>query len=93
MYHDAVLNRLFDRVIVEYAEFHFYAWDDDRDEVVGVGNAVPAAWDGKVAGLPDGASTPSSKPGSPTAPRHPTSSRRFRSRSRPNTAGTASAAA
>jgi len=54
MYHDAVLNRLFDRVLADYAEFHFYAWDDEREEVVGVGNAIPAAWDGDVASLPDG---------------------------------------
>lgn len=54
MYHDAVLNRLFDRVIADYAEFQFYAWDDEREEVVGVGNAIPAAWDGDVASLPDG---------------------------------------
>ena len=54
MYHDPVLNRLFGRVIEEYPEFQYYAWDDERDEVVGVGNAIPAAWDGDVASLPDG---------------------------------------
>lgn len=54
MYHDAVLERLFDRVIAEYAQFHFYVWDDEREEVVGVGNAIPAGWDGDVASLPDG---------------------------------------
>jgi GNAT superfamily N-acetyltransferase len=54
LYHDAVLNRLFDRVIAERAAFQFYAWDDEREEVVGVGNAIPAAWDGDIASLPDG---------------------------------------
>jgi len=54
MYHDTVLNELFGRVISEFAEFQFYAWDDERNEVVGVGNAVPTAWDGKIASLPDG---------------------------------------
>src|SRR6266516_4423774 len=54
MYHDPVLDRLFDRVIGEYAEFHFYVWDDEREEVVGGGNAIPAAWDGNGASLPDG---------------------------------------
>jgi GNAT superfamily N-acetyltransferase len=54
MYHDPVLNRLFGRVIEEYPEFQFYAWDDEREEVVGVGNAVPGTWDGKSASLPDG---------------------------------------
>ncbi len=54
MYHDPILGRLFDRVISEYAEFQFYAWDDECEEVVGVGNAIPAAWDGRTSTLPDG---------------------------------------
>jgi GNAT superfamily N-acetyltransferase len=54
MYHDPVLNELFARVIDEFAEFQFYAWDDERSEVAGVGNAIPAAWDGEIASLPDG---------------------------------------
>jgi GNAT superfamily N-acetyltransferase len=53
MWHDPVMNRLFGRVVSEYAEFQFYAWDDDREEVVGVGNAVPTAWDGDAATLLD----------------------------------------
>lgn len=53
VYHDAVLERLFGRVIAEYAKFHFYAWDDEREEVVGAGNSIPAAWDGDVPSLPD----------------------------------------
>jgi GNAT superfamily N-acetyltransferase len=54
LYHDPVLERLMGRVIAEYAEFQFYAWDDEREEVVGAGMAVPAPWDGDAAGLPDG---------------------------------------
>jgi GNAT superfamily N-acetyltransferase len=54
MYHDPVLERLFGRVISEYAEYHFYAWDDEREEVVGGGNAIPATWDGQDETLPDG---------------------------------------
>jgi GNAT superfamily N-acetyltransferase len=54
MYHDDVLDRLFGRVVAEHPEFLFYAWDDEREEVVGAGHAVPAAWDGVVATLPDG---------------------------------------
>jgi GNAT superfamily N-acetyltransferase len=53
MYHDAVLERLFGRVIEEYARFQFYAWDDEGEEVVGVGNAIPATWDGQVETLLD----------------------------------------
>jgi GNAT superfamily N-acetyltransferase len=54
LYHDPVLERLFGRVIGEYAEFQFYAWDDGREEVVSVGMAVPAWWDGEAASLPNG---------------------------------------
>jgi GNAT superfamily N-acetyltransferase len=54
MYHDPILERLFGRVIAEDPEFQFYAWDDEREEVVGVGMAVPASWDGDAASLPDG---------------------------------------
>lgn len=54
MYHDDVLDRLFGRVVAEHQEYLFYAWDDERNEVVGAGHAIPAAWDGVVASLPDG---------------------------------------
>jgi GNAT superfamily N-acetyltransferase len=54
LYHDPTLNRLFERVITEYNEFHFYAWDDEREKVVGVGHAIPTVWDGNGASLPDG---------------------------------------
>ena len=54
MYHDPILERLFGRLIEEDAEFHFYVWDDEREEVVGAGNAVPTFWDGDVATLPEG---------------------------------------
>ena len=61
LYHDPVLERLFGRVIAEYPEFQFYAWDGEREEVVGVGMAVPAWWDGRLRACPTEASTPSSK--------------------------------
>ena len=48
------MKRLFGRVVAEYSEFLFYAWDDEREEVVGAGNAVPASWHGDAASLPDG---------------------------------------
>jgi hypothetical protein len=54
MYHYPVLEGLFDRVIGEDAKFQFYVWDDEREEVVGAGNAIPASWDGDAASLPDG---------------------------------------
>ena len=49
-----VLKRLFGRVVAEYAEFLFYAWDDEREEVIGVGHAIPATWDGDPSSLPEG---------------------------------------
>jgi GNAT superfamily N-acetyltransferase len=54
MYHDPVANRFFIGRIRDYPELQFYAWDDERDEVVGQGNAVPAAWDGNSDTLADG---------------------------------------
>ena len=48
-----MLKRFFGRVVAEYAQFLFYAWDDKREEVVGVGHAIPAAWNGEGASLPD----------------------------------------
>jgi GNAT superfamily N-acetyltransferase len=53
MYHDPILERLFGRVIEDYPDYHFYAWDDESEEVVGAGNAIPATWDGDAASLPD----------------------------------------
>jgi hypothetical protein len=40
-------------VVAEYPEFLFYAWDDEREEVVGVGHSIPAAWNGDTASLPN----------------------------------------
>jgi GNAT superfamily N-acetyltransferase len=54
LYHDPVLERLLGRVMEVDAAFQFYAWDDEREEVVGVGMAVPARWDGAAGSLPDG---------------------------------------
>jgi GNAT superfamily N-acetyltransferase len=53
MYHAAVANRFLERVIAECAEFCFYAWDDEREQVIGAAHAMPAAWDGNNASLPD----------------------------------------
>ena len=54
LYHEPVLERLLGLVMSEDPKFQFYAWDDERQEVVAVGMAVPAAWDGDAASLPDG---------------------------------------
>jgi GNAT superfamily N-acetyltransferase len=54
LYHDPVANQFFMRAVRASPELQFRAWDDERDEVVGRGNAIPAAWDGDVASLPDG---------------------------------------
>ena len=54
LYHDAVVNQHFMTAIRESPELQFYVWDDERAEVIGQGNALPAAWDGELGGLPDG---------------------------------------
>jgi GNAT superfamily N-acetyltransferase len=72
MYHDPLLERLFGRVIEEYAEYQFYVWDDEREEVIGAGNAIPAAWDGDVATLPEGGVDAIVEAGFAEAAAHPT---------------------
>jgi len=54
LYHAPVLDRFFDRVLKDYAEYQFRVWDDEREEVVGAANSIPAAWDGQAATLPNG---------------------------------------
>jgi GNAT superfamily N-acetyltransferase len=53
LYHDPVSNRFFIDRVREHPELQFRVWDDERDEVVGRGNAIPALWDGDVDSLPD----------------------------------------
>jgi hypothetical protein len=69
MYHDPVLERLFDRVIAEDAEFHFYVWDDEREEVVGGGTRFPPPGTETSRACRTEESTPSSKRGSRREPR------------------------
>jgi GNAT superfamily N-acetyltransferase len=54
MHHDPVCNAFFGRVRDEYAHLQFFAWEDELDEVVAEGNAVPAEWDGTTQALPSG---------------------------------------
>lgn len=54
LYHDALCNQFFTRAVRDSPELQFYVWDDELDEVVGQGNAIPAAWDGDAESLPDG---------------------------------------
>jgi len=52
MHHDPVANAYFGRVRDEYDHLHFFAWDDDADEVAAEANVVPAIWDGNPETLP-----------------------------------------
>ena len=67
MYHNPVLERLLGRVIAEDAEFHFYVWDDEREEVVG-GTLSPRRGTETPRACPTEESTPSSRRGSRRAP-------------------------
>ena len=53
LYHDAVVNEHFMTAIRAVTELQFYVWDDESDEVIGQGNAVPATWSGEAGDLPD----------------------------------------
>lgn len=54
MHHDPVGNTYFPRVRDEHPELQFFAWDEDSNEVVAEGDAVPTAWDDDPETLPDG---------------------------------------
>jgi GNAT superfamily N-acetyltransferase len=54
LFHNPVSAEHFIPAINTCRELQFFAWDDERGEVVGRGNAIPAVWDGDVASLPDG---------------------------------------
>jgi GNAT superfamily N-acetyltransferase len=53
MLNDPVCNRFFGRVRTELEHLQFFAWEDDGDELVAEGNAMPAAWNGDPASLPE----------------------------------------
>lgn len=53
MHNDPVCNRFFARVRTELAHLQFFAWEDEADKLVAEGNAIPAAWDGDAASLPE----------------------------------------
>jgi GNAT superfamily N-acetyltransferase len=53
MHYDPVCNRFFGRVRTELEHLQFFAWDDETDELVAEGNALPARWDGDPASLPE----------------------------------------
>jgi GNAT superfamily N-acetyltransferase len=54
MHHDPVANAYFGRVRDEFADLQFFAWDDEANEVVAEGNAVPTSWAEEIASLPEG---------------------------------------
>jgi hypothetical protein len=52
MAHDPVVNQYWDDLEELFPECQTYLIDDESDELVGKGNAVPFAWDGTDEGLP-----------------------------------------
>jgi GNAT superfamily N-acetyltransferase len=54
MLRDPVANAYWGGMARQYPECQFYVVDDDQDTFMGVGNSVPVAWDGTVAGLTAG---------------------------------------
>jgi hypothetical protein len=53
MFHDAVADRLWDRLEGTFADYQTM-WLDENDHVVAVGNTVPLVWDGAIERLPIG---------------------------------------
>jgi hypothetical protein len=52
--HGDVLNEYWGRLEEEFADFQFVLHDEEPDVVLAQGHSIPCAWDGTVAGLPDG---------------------------------------
>ncbi|NTU62159.1 MAG: GNAT family N-acetyltransferase [Chloroflexi bacterium] len=53
MFHDAVADRLWDRLEGTFSDYQTM-WLDEDDHVVAVGNTLPLAWDGAIDHLPIG---------------------------------------
>ncbi len=53
MFHDAVADRLWDRLEGTFADYQTM-WLDGSDRVVAVGNTLPLVWDGAIEQLPIG---------------------------------------
>ena len=52
--HGDVLNEYWGSLDEKFAEFQFVLYDEEADELLAEGHAVPFHWDGTVAGLPAG---------------------------------------
>jgi len=53
--HDATMNANWERIFEgPLAEFQLFVYDEEADQVLGVGNCAPFAWDGDPATLPNG---------------------------------------
>lgn len=53
IFHDAVADRLWDRLEGTFADYQTM-WLDEHDQVVAVGNTLPLVWDGAIDRLPIG---------------------------------------
>jgi hypothetical protein len=53
MFHDAVADRLWDRLEGTFTDYQTM-WVTEDDHVVAVGNSVPLVWDGAIDHLPIG---------------------------------------
>jgi hypothetical protein len=54
LHHDEVCNRNWWRLTTTFGPFQVYLVDEEDGRVVGWGNAIPFAWNGETASLPDG---------------------------------------
>lgn len=54
LFHDAVCNRYWGSLSTDFPQFQIYLVDDESGRMVGQGNSIPFAWDGRPETLPDG---------------------------------------
>lgn len=55
--HGEVLDRYWNRLFDDFADFQFALYDDEAGEVIAEGHTMPCEWDGTVEGLGDGIDT------------------------------------
>ena len=66
--HGSTVNQHWHHLFDDHPAFQLYLIDETTDEVLGVANTLPFAWDGEIEHLRVGSTTSSSWP-SPSTPR------------------------
>lgn len=53
MMHEAVSNRYWHQLLLEWPQFQFVLWDEAQDEIAAAGHSLPILWENDIRQLPD----------------------------------------